>query len=605
MLELHEIRFFSELSPEDLEAVRGRLDLRSFPAGSFICRKGDAGRHFYAIAEGGVDVLVTGRGAAVERVFLGPGRVFGEMSLISDEPVSASVRAVRDTQVYALSKENFLHLLQTRPRLYEPLVKMLVERVRHRFMHLSLPPCALIVYHGGDTRVEELARRVFRVIRHYSPESVFVDSHQRPVDDPLPSPSLPDFFPATSTPVQTMEPGHFAVQDAPGWFVELIKEWREKGSRDRYLVLAVTPDVLSRLESTLAPADAVVLLHDRAGESGAAIPADQVDTAHVGIRDADGDTRGNGHWHYQVPEEELRGGDTPAQGSIIDRIGRWVTRREIGLALGSGAARGFAHLGVLQVLHEAGIPLDYVAGSSIGGIVAVVYGHLADPHEATAQLQEHIGANRKVRDLSWLPRSSLLSGRKVRQASYAVLGQATFADLQKPASVVAADLMGGQRVIIDHGLLAEAALATSAIPGFFPPVELDGRMLGDGGLLCRVPLDLLSRRRCGLRIAVNVTPPRERQPLQVQGDDARVDTEFNRLLGFTRVLTTSWEIIAKGHAAAECEGADIVLEPCTKDYAGFDFDAMEGMVAAGRKEAEAKLDILQEAVARVLRPGNP
>ena len=210
-----------------------------------------------------------------------------------------------------------------------------------------------------------------------------------------------------------------------------------------------------------------------------------------------------------------------------------------------------------------------------------------------------------MRDLAWLPRSSLLSGRKVRQASYALLGQSTFADLRKPASVVAADLMGGQRVIIEHGSLAEAALATSAIPGFFPPVAMDGRLLGDGGLLCRVPLDLLSRRRCGLRIAVNVTPPRERQPLQVQGDDARVDTEFNRLLGFTRVLTTSWEIIAKGHAAAECEGADIVLEPCTKDYAGFDFDAMEAMVAAGRKAAEAKLDILQEAVSRVMRPGNP
>jgi NTE family protein len=539
--------------------------------------------------------------------------VLGEMSLISDEPISASVRAVRDTQVYALSKENFLHLLQTRPRLYEPLVKMLVERVRHRFTHLSLPPCALIVYHGGNTRKDELARGVFHVIRHYSPESVFVDSHQPPVDDPLPSPPLPDFFPATSTPVQTREAGHFVVQDAPEWFEELIKSWRDSGSRDRYLVLAVTPEVLSRLESTLAPADALVLLHDRIGESGKVAPVTrlhQVDTAHVGIRDAAGDTRGNEHWHYQVPEEEVRcaqegGTAEPAQDSIIDRIGRWVTRREIGLALGSGAARGLAHLGVLQVLHEAGIPLDYVAGSSMGGIVALVYGHLADPHEATAQLREHIGANSKVRDLAWLPHSSLLSGRKVRQASYAVLGDSTFADLQKPASVVAADLMGGQRVIIDHGSLAEAALATSAIPGFFPPVALDGRILGDGGVLCRVPLDLLSRRRCGLRIAVNVTPPRERQPLQMQGDAVSVDKEFNRFFGFARVMMTSWEIIAKGHAAAECEGADIVLEPNTQDYAGFDFDVLEGMVAAGRKAAEVKLDILQEAVSRVMRPGNP
>jgi predicted acylesterase/phospholipase RssA len=134
---------------------------------------------------------------------------------------------------------------------------------------------------------------------------------------------------------------------------------------------------------------------------------------------------------------------------------------------------------------------------------------------------------------------------------------------------------------------------------------MDGRLLGDGGLLCRVPLDLLGRRRCGLRIAVNVTPPLERQPLHSAGESGELGQEFQRFLGFTKVMAISWEIIAKGHSSVEADGADILMEPHTQDYAAFDFDTFGGMVAAGREAAEAKLDLLQESVKRILQPGNP
>jgi CRP-like cAMP-binding protein len=192
MLELHEIPFFSRLSPEDLVAIHGHLDRREFPAGTFLCRQGDEGRHFYAIASGGVDVLVPGRPSTFERVFLGPGRVLGEMSLLSDEPVSATVVAVRDTLAYALSKASFLHLLETRPVLYEGLVQMLVERLRHRFAQRALSPCLVLAHAVGNQPTEALVEALFERVRHYSPESVLVHSQ----DDPTETSSRPAPAPA-------------------------------------------------------------------------------------------------------------------------------------------------------------------------------------------------------------------------------------------------------------------------------------------------------------------------------------------------------------------------------------------------------------------------
>src|SRR5512135_432296 len=153
MLDLADIPFFSQLPSDGLDRLRQLADVRFFAAGSVICRKGEAGSTFFAVAEGGVHVQPgPEHDSSHASISLRPGQVFGEMSLLSGMPISATVVAARDTTVYALSKKCFLDLLETQPVLHRELVQMFIERIRHRSSspsELRIAPCALFVLPQG------------------------------------------------------------------------------------------------------------------------------------------------------------------------------------------------------------------------------------------------------------------------------------------------------------------------------------------------------------------------------------------------------------------------------------------------------------------------
>ena len=271
-----------------------------------------------------------------------------------------------------------------------------------------------------------------------------------------------------------------------------------------------------------------------------------------------------GRWCFRVPDTEVERGRGAADAAwdrarqpTIDWLARRNTGSEIGVALGAGAASGLAHLGVLQVLEEAGIAVDYPCGSSMGGVVALTYAKVGSARRATEVCRELIGSNDKLRDLTWLPRSALLRGAKRRGVARKAMGSTTFAEFQRPTAVVAADLVKGDRFVFEEGSGRVAMLATSAIPGIFPPESYDGRLLVDGGLVSRIPVDLLERRRCGLKIAVNVVP----SPAHKEDDYARLSGAFDRFFGLTNVIASSWGLLAWWHGAGEGSQADILLEP--------------------------------------------
>ena len=216
-----------------------------------------------------------------------------------------------------------------------------------------------------------------------------------------------------------------------------------------------------------------------------------------------------------------------------------------------------------------------------------------------------LGANDKIRDVSWYPQSALFAGKKVRSAARESVGPATFAEFVKPAAAAAADLVRGERVILEDGSGSLAALATSAIPGLLPPVSLDDKILVDGSLVSRIPLDLLERRRCGLKIGVNVVPSPQEKTSRLDREQERLTKEFGRLFGLGSVLASSWGLLAWWQGATDASGADIFLEPQKDARSGFDFDAFDHMVAAGRRATEQKLEAIRRSVAALLRPGTP
>lgn len=193
---------------------------------------------------------------------------------------------------------------------------------------------------------------------------------------------------------------------------------------------------------------------------------------------------------------------------IVKRLlDSWYRRPRVGVALSGGGARGLAHIGVLKTLERANIPIDVLAGTSMGGAIAAGYATGLD----AAALQEHArklsNVRMALRLLDWaVPGSgSLLHGKRLLSYLEDYLQQYTFDDLKIPLAVVAVDLNSGQEVVLQQGSVALAVRATVSVPGLFPPVGLDGKRLVDGGLLNNLPADVARQMGAEVVIAVDVS----------------------------------------------------------------------------------------------------
>ncbi len=177
----------------------------------------------------------------------------------------------------------------------------------------------------------------------------------------------------------------------------------------------------------------------------------------------------------------------------------------MGSVLSGGGARGLAHIGVLRVLEREGIPVDYLAGTSMGGVMAAGYAAGMSSYDLE---REALAATRKRRMLRLadpgLPKGGLIRGQRLFAFFKREFGEKTFADLRLPLALVAVDLNSHQEVVLREGALALALRATTSLPGLFMPVEINGRRLVDGGVLNNLPVDVAFGMGAEVVIAVNI-----------------------------------------------------------------------------------------------------
>src|SRR5437762_8607715 len=223
---------------------------------------------------------------------------------------------------------------------------------------------------------------------------------------------------------------------------------------------------------------------------------------------------------------------------VASVLGASETRPKIGLALGGGGARGCAHIGILRALEEMHVPIDYIAGTSMGAVVGGMYasGMTTDEIDralTTTDWRDALTDRTRYKDLAYrrkeddnryftvfeaglrgrhltLP-TGLRSGQKLRflLSSY-LIPVATVRDFSKlpvPFKAVAADIETGDAVVLDHGDLGEAIRASMSIPGVFSPIEIDGRLLVDGGIADNVPVDVVRAMGADIVIAIDVGSP--------------------------------------------------------------------------------------------------
>jgi NTE family protein len=180
-------------------------------------------------------------------------------------------------------------------------------------------------------------------------------------------------------------------------------------------------------------------------------------------------------------------------------------RPTIGLVLSGGGARGMAHIGVLRVLEREGIPVDFLAGTSFGGLIAAAYAAGMTPAEIEAVARQAVRRRHMLQlaDVT-LPRGGFIRGQRLLAFYEQLFGEKTFADLRLPLAVVAVDLNTYQEVVMDSGSVAVAVRATTSLPGVFMPLEWNGCRLIDGGLLNNLPVDVCRRQGAEKIVAVDI-----------------------------------------------------------------------------------------------------
>ena len=268
--------------------------------------------------------------------------------------------------------------------------------------------------------------------------------------------------------------------------------------------------------------------------------------------------------------------------------------KKVGLALGSGAARGLAHIGVWKVLQEAEIPIDMVAGTSAGAIIGALCAQGKDASQIKAMTLELSGHKLAPLIDPSLPKSGFIKGRKIKDLLGSHIGgNIRFSDMKIPFACVATDILTGEEVVIDRGSVPEAVRASISIPGIFTVVKWEGRYLVDGGLVNPVPVSVLQRMGASFIIAVNVIPEVSERVQRL----AKEQKEGFREPNIIHVLMQSLYIGTYSLVRASMEYADVVIEPQVAHLGVGDFHHAQECIRQGELAAEDAIPEIKKRLA--------
>lgn len=258
--------------------------------------------------------------------------------------------------------------------------------------------------------------------------------------------------------------------------------------------------------------------------------------------------------------------------------GLLVMEPKIGVALGAGAAKGLAHIGVLRAFEEEEIPIDYLAGTSIGSIIGGFYAAGVNLH-MLERLAVHLDWEH-LTDLT-VSRMGLIAGNKLKEFFKLLTKQQEFADLDVPFAAVAADVEVGKEVVLEEGLVADALRASMSIPGVYVPYRLEGRKLVDGAVLNRVPISVIKSMGADVIIGVDVS------------HDIKTHEQVNNIF---EVIINSIDIMQQEIAHHKKLDADILVVPKLGHISPRGLDRAQETIELGYQAAEDKIPAIKELI---------
>lgn len=586
----HLTRWFGSVPPEVLADVRRTVEYQVVHAGEQLCARGDDADGAYLVLSGRLRVepedAEETRPAALE---LGVGELVGELSLLDGAPRSADVVAVRDTTLARIPREAFVALVEEHPAAMLGVIRRLVGRARgpgptsrHPDAHRSI----VVLAHADDVDLRWVSTQLVAALG-----SGVLHTWSARIDSVLATPGIAQ---AEAGTVDDARLSHWldeAEQDHALLLHEADRAWTPWTARavrqaDEVVVVARAgrdDASLGRLEQELdarVPARGgarrtLVLLHDPGTER-------PVDTARWLVpRSVDR------HLH-------VRSGNR----ADLARLARTVQGTAIGLVLSGGGARGAAHLGVIRALHEHGVPIDMIGGTSMGSVMAMTAA-LEWPHDEIVPRVSHILGD--LLDYT-LPITSLLKGERITTAIAEAAGGRDIEDLWLPWFCVSTNLTQQAEVLHRYGDLATAARASVAIPGVLPPVPFGDDLLVDGGSMNNLPVDhMRALNPTGTVLAVDVVPPRGPS---AKAEVTPVISGWGQLAGTlvpgrravrapgivnTMLAATIVAALRDRHRLVRDGVADLVLDLDLRGHGLLDFGAVGPIAEAGYEAAMPRI----------------
>ena len=490
--------FFDGVSLVELETLLGPLERRRYAEGSVVIADGDTPNEVYVALSGRGEVFVSDRDGVEHPVArVRPGATIGEISLLTGQPAGATVRATSELEVLVLSAGDFERVAEHFPFVWRNVGAILSERLTkadRRAVHEAPGRVAILEDWGAPP---ELAWALACSVAWHTRRPT-----QLVVLDDQPSDALAELARDGGGPP---ERAHLRVTTS----LETLRTYSLAGQvEDAFLT---SPYVLVHVRDRAAAglADAPVIHLAGRSEAAARETAPGASVLRAWVEDG-GRTGVAADGEIRVPAlsaddvAALRRGRLPATTDAGRALG-WVARDfaglKVGLALGAGSLKGYAHVGVLNVLERAGLTPDYVAGSSIGAAVAGLYAMGYDP----AKCADALDLTGPALFKPTLARSGLLSSRAVRKVLMQIGGDRRIEDLPLPLALVAADLASHREVMLRRGLLWLGVLSSISIPGIYPPQPVGPFTLVDGGVLNPVPASAVAAMGADVAIAVRLS----------------------------------------------------------------------------------------------------
>jgi predicted acylesterase/phospholipase RssA/CRP-like cAMP-binding protein len=581
---------FRHLDVSELADFEAGLELVPLYSGEVVMREGEPGSDMFVVVSGRLRMVTTGRnGAEVVVAELGPGETVGEMAVVSGEPRSATVYAIRDSELARLSADRFEQLLERHPKgTFQLVTSRLVARLHNgnqRRRPASISTVAVVGATAGtpvSTFAARLARSLARLGRVAHLTSVQVDR-------------------------DLGRPGIAHAFDREDWSTQLVEWLAEQEADHRFVVYESDPGLTPWTERTIRQADHVVLVADaiadpqpgeveaellsaerryRPQHTLALLYEDECAVPSQSARWRSG-RRMDRHLHVRLDRSD-----------DFDRLARLLTGNAVGLVLGGGFARGLAHIGVLRALEELHIPVDVIGGSSIGAIVGAQWALGWSAEDIARRTPEGFAASF---DDGTLPFLSTKRGGKHSRVIRESFGESCIEDLWLPYFCVSTNLNRSELRIHSAGPLAQAVTASSRAPGVFPPLVIDGELHVDGGVINTVPVDVMRGfSGVGIVIGVDVSPAKNLDEVVNYGDEVSgwhaIWTRFNPIRrrrsyrpSMLFVLRRLIEFSSISYRKQKADTADVCISPDVARFKRDDCDAAVELADVGYRAAHEAL----------------